>query len=140
MSTSRRRLIVLAALTLLVLFTAMGCSGGDEAAPPSESEPATAPAASETESGETGDRGGGPARGATVFEEAGCGNCHTLAAADSSSTVGPNLDDAKPSFELVVERVTNGASPMPAFGDGILDDQQIDDVAAYVVQSTQGAG
>jgi cytochrome c6 len=51
--------------------------------------------------------------------------------------VGPNLDDAKPSLEFVVERVTNGAGPMPAFGQqGLLDEQQIQDVAAYVVQST----
>jgi mono/diheme cytochrome c family protein len=35
--------------------------------------------------------------------------------------------------------VTNGSPPMPAFGnDGILTNQQIQDVAAYVVQSTSG--
>ena len=38
---------------------------------------------------------------------------------------------------LVVDRVTNGAGAMPAFGDQ-LDEQQIQDVAAYVVDSTQG--
>jgi cytochrome c6 len=37
----------------------------------------------------------------------------------------------------VVERVTNGKSPMPSFKDK-LSEQQIEDVAAYVVQATQG--
>ena len=54
-------------------------------------------------------------------------------------TSDPNLDDAKPPFDLVVDRVTNGAPPMPAFGkDGLLTAGQIQNVAAYVVQSTGG--
>ena len=34
--------------------------------------------------------------GAKVFASAGCGGCHTLAAADASGEVGPNLDDLQP--------------------------------------------
>ena len=64
-------------------------------------------------------------------------SCHTLAAAGSAGTVGPNLDEAKPDTELIVTRVTKGASPMPAFGE-TLTPQQIADVAAYVKQSTGG--
>jgi mono/diheme cytochrome c family protein len=45
--------------------------------------------------------------------------------------VGPNLDDAKPSAELVVDRVTNGQGVMPAYADS-LTEEQIADVAAYV--------
>ena len=37
--------------------------------------------------------------GKEVFASAGCGGCHTLAAAGSSGTTGPNLDDAKPSAD-----------------------------------------
>lgn len=94
-----------------------------------------------TTEGETETQGGqgDAAAGEAVFASAGCGSCHTLAAAGSTGNVGPNLDDVKPSFDKVVERVTEGAPPMPAFGnDGLLDDQQIQDVAAYVVQSTSG--
>jgi cytochrome c553 len=80
---------------------------------------------------------GDAAAGEAVFQSAGCGGCHTLAAAGSSGAVGPNLDKAKPSFDLVVERVTNGKSPMPSF-KGQLSDKQIRDVAAYVVASTHG--
>jgi cytochrome c6 len=60
-----------------------------------------------------------------------CGGCHTLADAGSTGTVGPNLDDSQPSFDLVVDRVTNGAGAMPPFRD-TLSAQQINDVAAYV--------
>jgi mono/diheme cytochrome c family protein len=72
-----------------------------------------------------------------VFASAGCGGCHTLEAAGSSGNVGPNLDEAKPDLDLVLERVTNGKSPMPSF-KGQLNEKQIQDVAAYVVASTSG--
>ena len=83
---------------------------------------------------------GDPVAGKAVFTgSAGCGSCHTLADAGTSGQVGPNLDQAKPNYDLVIDRVTHGAGPMPAFGDqGILTPQQIKDVAAYVVQATSG--
>ena len=74
---------------------------------------------------------GDAAAGKQVFETAGCVSCHTLADAGSTGTVGPNLDQASPSFDKVVERVTNGKSPMPSF-KGTLSEAQIRDVAAYV--------
>ena len=40
---------------------------------------------------------------------------HARRPADASGNVGPNLDDAKPSKELVIERVTNGKGVMPSF-------------------------
>ena len=82
---------------------------------------------------------GDPAAGKKVFASAGCTSCHTLADAGAKGTVGPSLDDAKPPFDRVVERVTNGKGAMPAFGkQGLLNQQQIEDVAAYVVQATSG--
>ena len=80
---------------------------------------------------------GDPAAGKGIFGKAGCVACHTLKAAGSSGAVGPNLDEAKPDASLVVERVTNGKSPMPSF-KGQLSDQQIADVASYVVKATGG--
>ncbi len=71
------------------------------------------------------------ADGKAVFETAGCGSCHTLAAAGSSGNVGPNLDDAKPPKELVVERVTNGQGAMPSFKDS-LSPAEIQAVADFV--------
>ena len=40
---------------------------------------------------------GDAAAGKEVFASAGCAGCHTLADAGSTGTVGPNLDEAKPS-------------------------------------------
>lgn len=86
---------------------------------------------------ETTETGGGtpegdPVAGKEVFLGAsGCTGCHTLADAGSTGTVGPNLDDAMPSFDLAYDRVTNGQGGMPAFGTS-LTDQQRADVAAYV--------
>ena len=72
-----------------------------------------------------------------MFASAGCAACHTLAAANSTGTVGPNLDDAKPSYELAVQRVTLGQGGMPSFKDQ-LEPQQIADVAQFVASSTGG--
>src|SRR5262245_5349596 len=93
----------------------------------------TAPAETGTTGGET-EATGDAAAGAQVFASAGCVSCHTLAAANATGTVGPNLDEAKPSADLVVERVTNGAGVMPSF-KGQLSEKQIQDVAAYVSEN-----
>ena len=71
-----------------------------------------------------------PTDGKSIFT-ANCGSCHTLADAGTSGKVGPNLDDAKPPKELVIQRVTNGQGVMPSFKDS-LDEQQIQAVADYV--------
>jgi mono/diheme cytochrome c family protein len=111
--------------------------GGETGAPAETGAPGETGAPPETgapaENGGTGD----PAAGAEVFASAGCGSCHTLADAGTSGAVGPNLDDSQPPIELVVDRVTNGAGAMPSFA-GQLSEQQIQDVAAYVVQATSG--
>jgi mono/diheme cytochrome c family protein len=80
---------------------------------------------------------GNPAAGAAIFKSAGCVGCHTLAAAHATGTVGPNLDQAKPDYQLATGRVTLGKGVMPSF-HGQLTTQQIADVAAYVVKSTGG--
>ena len=59
--------------------------------------------------------GAGGTDGESLFASAGCGGCHTLAAAGSGGKVGPNLDEAKPSLELAIDRVTNGRGGMPSF-------------------------
>ncbi|MBA3383671.1 MAG: cytochrome c [Actinobacteria bacterium] len=92
-----------------------------------ESEPATTEVAT-TESTATESEG---ADGAAVFAEAGCGGCHTFAAADSSGTVGPPLDGIDLSKDEIEQQVRNGGGGMPAFGDR-LSDAEIEAVADYV--------
>jgi mono/diheme cytochrome c family protein len=78
------------------------------------------------------------AAGRKVFETVGCASCHTLAAAGSTGTVGPNLDQLKPSDALVTHQVINGGGGMPAFGN-ILSKTQIASVALFV-SSVAGKG
>jgi cbb3-type cytochrome c oxidase subunit III len=68
--------------------------------------------------------------GQTIFKTK-CGSCHTLAAAGTSGTVGPNLDQLKPPFARVQAQVIHGGGVMPAF-KGVLTDPQITAVAKYV--------
>jgi mono/diheme cytochrome c family protein len=68
--------------------------------------------------------------GMTVFDST-CAACHTLAAAGSTGTVGPNLDQLKPSDALVTHQVINGGGGMPAFGSS-LTKSQIASVALFV--------
>jgi mono/diheme cytochrome c family protein len=128
----RRPLVVLALVLATLALVAAGCSEGEVTATP-ETVEGTIP--EETTGGNpdlpalelTGDA----AAGEEVFASGGCGACHTLSAAGSTGTVGPNLDDSQPTYELAVERVTLGQGGMPAFGEQ-LEPQQIADVAAFV--------
>jgi mono/diheme cytochrome c family protein len=74
--------------------------------------------------------------GKEIFAQAGCAQCHTLAAAGSTGTIGPNLDETKPSRELAIDRVTNGSpsGAMPSFSDK-LSEEQIAAVADFVTQN-----
>jgi outer membrane protein assembly factor BamB len=69
--------------------------------------------------------------GMKVFATSGCASCHTLAAAGSTGTVGPNLDQLKPSYAAVLAQVTNGGGVMPSFKH-TLSKTQIESVAKYV--------
>ena len=124
---ARTRLALLLAIASLSLVAA-GCGGDDDsgsAEPPAVTT--TDGTSTDAEETETGDA----ANGEQVFASAGCGGCHTFAAAGSSGTVGPNLDEAAPSFGLVVGMVTNGGGAMPSFSDKLSEDE-IRDVAAFV--------
>jgi mono/diheme cytochrome c family protein len=74
---------------------------------------------------------GNATAGKQVFLTAGCTSCHTLKDAKSTGSVGPNLDEAKPPYSLVIDRVTHGKGVMPSFTDK-LNETQIQDVAKYV--------
>jgi cytochrome c6 len=131
------------ALTLALVVLALGACGGDdddEGAATTAGGAATAPetAGGDTAGGDTtGGDTGGAVSGEEVFASAGCGNCHTLEAAGSTGSVGPNLDDLQPDTEQVAEQVRNGGGGMPAF-EGELSDAEIEAVAEYVSSSAGG--
>jgi mono/diheme cytochrome c family protein len=74
---------------------------------------------------------GGPPSGSAVFASAGCGKCHTLKAAGASGSVGPDLDQLRPTAATVSQIVQSGGGAMPSFS-GKLSDAEIAAVASYV--------
>jgi len=153
MNARRLRLAVGFLLAALFFTLAAGCGsdgefGGDavDEGDNASSLPVTMPsvptatqptASGETETGSSTSLSGDPVAGKKVFANAGCGSCHTLQVAGSEGQVGPNLDDASPSYDHVVERVTGGKGRMPSFRDE-LSEAEIRNVAAYVSESTKG--
>ena len=118
-----RRAFVLAVLAAAVAIAVAGCGGGGDDGT-TEASTTTSTTTSTTGSGDA-------VAGKEVFASAGCGGCHTFSAAGTSGSVGPNLDDASPSYDHVVTQVTEGGGAMPSFKDD-LTGQQIQDVAAFV--------
>ena len=151
---TRRLIAIVVALGVLTLGILTGCGGSTDATgtlggavtigtgtnptetPVAEGDATTAAETTEA-AGETTEAAaveGDAAAGAAVFTSAGCGGCHTLAAAGSAGAVGPNLDEAMPDYALVMERVTNGMGAMPAYA-GQISETDIQNVAAYVSQN-----
>ena len=64
-----------------------------------------------------------------------CGVCHTLKAAGSTGTIGPDLDQLKPQMPQIIAAVTNGIGVMQGW-EGILTYKEIESVAYYVFNST----
>jgi cytochrome c551 len=75
-------------------------------------------------------------RGRELFGQY-CNQCHTLAAAKTVGRVGPNFDQLRPTYALVVDAVTNGRArgngTMPA---GLVTGGDVNDVACFVDQAT----
>ena len=74
-------------------------------------------------------------KGKEVFDNYGCGSCHSLAAAGATGHVGPSFDgDSNLTEDFVINRVTNGQGAMPSFS-GQMSTDEMAAVAAYVVHS-----
>ncbi len=72
----------------------------------------------------------------TLFTSS-CGSCHVLSDAGTTGAIGPNLDEAKSSFEKSYSQIKNGGGGMPAFGERLTDDQ-VRALAQYIVRVTSG--
>jgi mono/diheme cytochrome c family protein len=128
----RRFLLAIAVIPLALGVAGCGASSGPNAPTTTRPYPNTVEGTAPTTTTPTPVGGKGDATaGKDVFMSAGCAQCHTLADANATGQVGPNLDEAMPPYALVVTRVTNGMGVMPAF-KGQLTAKQIQDVAAYV--------
>jgi len=95
---------------------------------------------------------GDPAAGKEIFTttaQPSCSTCHTLKEAGATQTIGPNLDevlkgkDAAFIHESIVDpnaEVATGYQPgiMPETYGEQLDDKQLADLVAFLVQATKG--
>jgi mono/diheme cytochrome c family protein len=117
--------VVLLGLMITGIIAITGCGGDGGTVTTTASSTQTAEPAKPPTSA--------PGEGEAVFQ-AQCSSCHKLAAAKATfATFGPDLDQLKPSEEVVISQVTNGGGIMPAYGkNGILTASEIEAVATYV--------
>ena len=115
-----------------------------EAAAGGETTTTTTTTTSTTSPAPTGDAAAGKA----VFTSSGCAACHTLKAANATGTVGPDLNKALPDKDAAfihTSIVDPNAYIAPGYSKGImpenfgtqLSSKQIDDLVAFVYQSTR---
>ena len=103
---------------------------GSEVEGPGEAEGESGEA--EPAEGEPEGEGGSPEAGAVVFSE-NCSTCHGTTGHGGAG--GPDLRTMPlaQSEEGAIQQVTNGGGGMPPFG-GVLTEEEIENVAAYVAQ------
>jgi mono/diheme cytochrome c family protein len=125
------------ARALVILFGVLllaGC-GGEKTVSPTGSVEGTLPKAAK----------GNPAAGKKVFDDNGCGGCHTFKAAGANGKIGPNLDDAlkdkdaefvKTSITDPNAEIASGFQPniMPQNYGSQLTSQEIADLVAFLTQ------
>ena len=123
------------AWSLVVFFVVMMFAGPKVIAEDKPDKEDAAAAAAARDGG--GGGGGGEQQeapvavdGKAVFSD-NCGSCHTLSAAGTSGTTGPNLDDVSLDAGAIEGVVRDGRGGMPSFG-GNLSDDEIAAVAAFV--------
>ena len=132
----RRALATVAAAGALITLAATGCGDDDEEpTPPADRPTETTPAEEPS-----------PAAGREIFLDQGCAGCHTLAAADATGTVGPNLDQTltgesrqairrsivEPNADIT-EGFSAGVMPQD-FGEK-LSQQQLDQLVDFLLES-----
>jgi cytochrome c oxidase subunit II len=100
--------------------------------------------------GDQGQGGGQPPAGAAgeqIFAAQGCGSCHTLAAANASGTVGPDLGKLSNTDEAYVRQsiVKPGAVVVKNFPDGVmptdfgdkLSPEELDALVKYLLEAQE---
>ena len=124
------RTLELLGWALAGLFVVMMFAGPQVVAEDKPQQSSKAAGAAPYASQNAGGKGSEAADGEAVFAD-NCGSCHTLSAAGTSGTTGPNLDGASLDAGAIEGIVRDGRGGMPAFG-GDLSDDEIAAVAAFV--------
>src|SRR5688500_142862 len=120
---------LLAALGIAAVAALAGCdSTGDESNDETESRPTPVPAEAEQPLAPEEERG------RDLFVE-NCGSCHTLDAAGTEGSIGPNLDEAQVDTEEALAKIKEGPGAMP---ENLVSGQDAQAVAAFVAASGPG--
>jgi plastocyanin/cytochrome c551/c552 len=129
------------------VYVSTSSSEGEEAGAPEPSGEA-AEAAGGAEGGESGKEGAPNSSGAQIFTGAGCGACHMLAAAGTTGTTGPNLNEflaPDDTTEAVEEMIVDpnaelaegyAANVMPTNYGQTLSKSEVHQLAEYLVATT----
>jgi cytochrome c2 len=117
----------------------------EEAEAPLGEGEAAGPGAAET--GAAGAGGGENllASGRRIFDDFGCGDCHALADADASGTIGPDLDEAVSGMspgDIRTAIVDPGAEVAEGYPEGVMPDDfggqlnevELDTLVAYLAE------
>lgn len=119
-------------IALIVAAYAIGATKGrteTETSPPSEAPAATAEAA----------QAGAVDEQALALFTASCGSCHALAAAGTTATIGPDLDELRPTEEQVLAAIANGGAGSGQMPAGLLTGADAESVAK-LVSGAAGSG
>lgn len=119
----------LAVLALLVAAYSVGYNRGED-----EGGDGGPPAAAAQEQTRTEQRptAGGPGR--ELFSQ-NCGSCHTLEAAGTSGTAGPDLDQLRPDAAVVQAAIENGGTGSGAMPANIVTGRRAQQIADFVAAS-----
>ena len=159
---SLRLFAIVVALLIAAMLTAVAVFGEShhfaaEGEPAATGETTTGATTTEetttgTETGAPEQPSGDPAAGKELFTTTAqppCASCHTLQEANATGTVGPNLDEVLKGKDaaFIHESIVNpdaeiatgySAGIMPGVYGDQLNDQQLADLVAFLVQSTKG--
>ena len=159
---SLRVFVIVVALLIAAMLTAVAVFGEShhfaaEGEPAATGETTTGATTTDetttgTETGAPEQPSGDPAAGKELFTTTAqppCASCHTLQEANATGTVGPNLDEVLKGKDaaFIHESIVNpdaeiatgySAGIMPGVYGDQLNDQQLADLVAFLVQSTKG--
>ncbi len=135
-------------IAVAVFAFAGGLLIGDLGASPKTEAVLVAAPSSEGEEAEATEAEGGGGSGAQIFVSTGCGSCHTLAAAGTTGTIGPDLneflapDDTTEAIEEMIvdpnSEIAEGYPPnvMPETYSESLSKTEVNKLAEYLVATT----